>query len=955
MFIFLTVFTSLIIIVGIALAYLLYKRNSYIKLSLSQEEFRITLYSIGDAVITTDRQGHVKAMNHVASEMTGYNENDAKGKKLESILNIVNEISGERIKDPSARVLEEGKVVGLSANSLLISKDGRKIPISDSGAPIRNANGEITGVVLVFRDETADREKQRIIEESERKYRNLFESTNDGLCLFRIIRDKDGNAVDSIILGSNSRFEALSGEKEDDLISRKVSELQGGRHKKYLPAVFGSLREDKKIFFETYNPVTKKYLNINVYPNATESFVMVMQDITERKTSELRQKALYSVAESMLTAPSISELSNIIIEQLETVLKNPEIKIELYGHIMKNIPSLSFEGTKYAMQLDKPVEGSLQSYCLQTGKTLIVNNNDIEKLRKDGLITGKTEIFKSCLVMPLLSNTVPMAILTISSKEENAFDESMIAFLGIIVNQARTFIDRKAFEDEIIKLSKGIIQSPVSIIITDKNSIIEYVNPKYLQVTGLKSEDLIGKKYSDIRNDFLPSDSFEDMISTISDRKEWTGELLSTGQNGEQIWESIHVSPIFDNKGNITHYISIRDDITEEKNMIEKLIIAKEKAEESDRLKTSFLANMSHEVRTPMNAIIGFAELIGFKDITQSDRLEYSQIIKQRSFELLAIIDDIIDVSRIETGKLMMLKTEVNIRELLVDIYNTANTIWRESGKSSVKLELIDDEPEKAITIITDSGRLRQILTNLIDNAFKFTEEGVIKFGCMNNADGNMLFYVSDTGIGIPEDKQSVIFERFRQVEEDYSRKKGGIGLGLSICKGLVELLEGNIWVKSAPGKGSTFFFTISPGTTDQLEKEEIKGKQMIDSKNKGIWLNKRLLVIEDEPLNARYIINALEPSGINIVHADTGSGAIEMIRRDQHFDAILLDIRLPDIDGFELARQMKSINGSFRIIAQTAYASEQYRTMCLEAGCDDYLAKPYKVQDLFEIIGKYI
>jgi PAS domain S-box-containing protein len=534
-------------------------------------------------------------------------------------------------------------------------------------------------------------------------------------------------------------------------------------------------------------------------------------------------------------------------------------------------------------------------------------------------------------------------------------DESMIAFLAIIVNQARTFIDRKVFEDEVIKLSKGIIQSPVSIIITDKDNLIEYVNPKYLQVTGFKSEDLIGKKYSDIRNDFLPSDSFEDMISTISDSKEWTGELLSTGQNGEQIWESIHVSPIFDNKGNITHYISIRDDITEEKNMIEKLIIAKEKAEESDRLKTSFLANMSHEVRTPMNAIIGFAELIGFKDITESDRLEYSQIIKQRSFELLAIIDDIIDVSRLETGKLKMIKAEVNIRELLVDIYNTANTVWRESGKSRVNLELIDDEPEKAITIITDSGRLRQILTNLIDNAFKFTEEGVIRIGCMDNADGKMLFYVSDTGIGIPEDKQSVIFERFRQVEEDYSRKKGGIGLGLSICRGLVDLLEGNIWVKSVPGKGSTFFFTISPGTSDQPEKEAIKSKQMIDNKNKGIWLNKRLLVIEDEPLNARYIINALEPSGINIVHADTGSGAIEVIRRDQHFDAILLDIRLPDIDGFELARQIKNINDNFIIIAQTAYASEQYRKLCLEAGCDDYLAKPYKVQDLFEIIGKYI
>ncbi|HPT12527.1 MAG TPA: response regulator, partial [Bacteroidales bacterium] len=240
-------------------------------------------------------------------------------------------------------------------------------------------------------------------------------------------------------------------------------------------------------------------------------------------------------------------------------------------------------------------------------------------------------------------------------------------------------------------------------------------------------------------------------------------------------------------------------------------------------------------------------------------------------------------------------------------------------------------------------------------NAFKFTEEGVIKFGCMNSNERDILFYVRDTGIGIPEDKQSVIFERFRQVEEDYSRKKGGIGLGLSICKGLAELLDGNIWVKSEPGKGSTFFFTISKGTGEPEDKETKKVKKMINSNIKGIWVNRRLLVVEDEPLNARYIQNALEPSGINLVHADTGTKAIEVLKKDQLFDAVLLDIRLPDIDGFELARQMKSINSSIRIIAQTAYASDQYMKMCFDAGCDDYLAKPFKVQDLFEVLRKYL
>jgi PAS domain S-box-containing protein len=951
----LSVLSVLLFIVGILLVYMLYQRNSYIKLFLSQEEFRITLYSIGDAVITTDKQGHIKAMNHVASEMTGYKEREAKGKSIDSVLHIINETTRERVMDPTQRVLEEGRIVGLSSNSILISKDGKDIPVSDSGAPIRDANGDITGVVLVFRDETADREKQKIIEESEKKYRNLFNSTNDGLCQFKVLKDNNGNPADVIILGTNPNFELLSGEKEENLVNKKVSELQDGRHNPYLATAFGKLSPERKVCFESYNNATKKHLYVTIYPNSPDVYVMVLQDITERKKAELRQKALYMIADSMLTSPSLSELSNLIISQLESILENPEIRIELYGNPVKNISSLSFEGTKCTSRLEKPEEGSIQSYSIKLGKALILDKEGINRLLKERHITHGPENFNSFIVLPLLSNTVSLATLTIGSVDVNAFDESLITFLEIIINQTRNFIDRKVYEDEIIKLSKGIIQSPVSIIITDKDSIIEYVNPKYLQVTGLKSEDLIGKKYADIRKNFMPADSFEDMITKLSDSKEWSGELLSTTQKGEQIWESIHISPIFDNKGNISHYISIRDDITEEKNMIEKLIIAKEKAEESDRLKTSFLANMSHEVRTPMNAIIGFAELLSFRDITKAEQMEYSQVIKQRSYELLAIIDDIIDVSRLETGKLKMFKLRVNIKDILADVYNTACTVWLESGKSSVSLELVDDEPGLEIPAFTDTGRLRQVLTNLIDNAFKFTEKGVIKFGCMDNGDGSLLFYVSDTGIGIPEDKQSLIFERFRQVEEDYSRKKGGIGLGLSICKGLVELLEGNIWVKSEPGKGSTFFFTISQGNGEPEEKETKKVIQMINQNEKGIWLNRRLLVIEDEPLNARYIKNALDPSGINIVHTDTGVDALEIIKRDQFFDAILLDIRLPDIDGFELARLIKSINSKLIIIAQTAYASEQYRTMCIDAGCDDYIAKPFKVQDLFEVLRKYL
>jgi CheY-like chemotaxis protein len=384
--------------------------------------------------------------------------------------------------------------------------------------------------------------------------------------------------------------------------------------------------------------------------------------------------------------------------------------------------------------------------------------------------------------------------------------------------------------------------------------------------------------------------------------------------------------------------------------MVQELIAAKEKAEDSDRLKSAFLANISHEIRTPMNAIVGFSDLLLMPGLESEKQELYAGIIKQRSFDLLNIINDILDISIIEAGQMKINEEPCNIGEVLSDIYLNCKVIWIDSGKSNVSLSYNNQLIEKGIRVITDSKRLRQILLNLLGNAFKFTSDGSIEYGCMLKENDTILFYVSDTGIGIEPSKKDIIFQRFRQAEDTTTRLYGGAGLGLSISKGLLELMGGNIWVDSEQGKGSTFYFTIPYKLT------EIIPEQMISTQEPAFhWGNKKMLIVEDDKYNAEYLKAVLYVTGIQITHVVYGEEALNLLKSDHNFDLLLLDIKLPDIDGYELARKIKSFCSKIPIIAETAYASEDHKERCFEAGCDDYLSKPTSKSDLMTIMSKHL
>lgn len=376
---------------------------------------------------------------------------------------------------------------------------------------------------------------------------------------------------------------------------------------------------------------------------------------------------------------------------------------------------------------------------------------------------------------------------------------------------------------------------------------------------------------------------------------------------------------------------------------------AKEKAEESDRLKTAFLQNMSHEIRTPMNAIMGFSCLLASNHDNKEKLQHFSDIIEQRCNDLLSIIDDILDISKIESGQSILKIDECNIADLFSELKFFFNDYQIRIHKQHVNLSMIKTLGDDVLHIKTDKLKLKQILINLITNAFKYTEEGSVYCG-VKLENHKLVFNVTDTGIGIPKDKFDFIFERFTQLRQSTASKIGGTGLGLPIVKGLVGLLGGQVWLESEENRGTTFFFSIdyykgesNPNITDGN----------VDSLN-NFSTNKSVLVVEDDPFNILYLQEILNTSISNIFFASTGAEAINFIQK-QAVDIVLMDIQLPDMSGYEVTKAMLEFHPGLAVIAQTAYAAHDERQKALSAGCIDYISKPTPKVHLLNLLSRYL
>ncbi len=380
----------------------------------------------------------------------------------------------------------------------------------------------------------------------------------------------------------------------------------------------------------------------------------------------------------------------------------------------------------------------------------------------------------------------------------------------------------------------------------------------------------------------------------------------------------------------------------------ETLIIAKEKAEESDRLKSAFLANMSHEIRTPMNGILGFAQLLREPDLTGEEQQKFLGIIEKSGTRMLNIITAIVNISKIESGQMELSISETNVNEQIDLVYNFFKPAVEEEGTQLITKTAL---PLKEAIIKTDREKIYSILTNLVGNATKFTHTGSIEFGYEKK--GKYLeFFVKDKGDGIADEKKEIIFERFRQGSESMTRNYEGVGLGLSISKAYVEMLGGKIWVESELGKGSTFYFTIPYNV--ETEPRIIKKESVSTGDKDGLIKNLKILTAEDDESSELFLSTALNMYYKEMYHARTGIEAVEICRKNPDIDLVLMDMRMPDMNGNEATRQIREFNKDVVIIAQTAYGLSGDRQKAIEAGCNDYISKPIDVNLLKALIKKY-
>ncbi|MDO8929463.1 MAG: response regulator, partial [Bacteroidota bacterium] len=438
---------------------------------------------------------------------------------------------------------------------------------------------------------------------------------------------------------------------------------------------------------------------------------------------------------------------------------------------------------------------------------------------------------------------------------------------------------------------------------------------------------------------------------TINSGKEWSGEFHNRKKNGELYWEQAFISPIFDSTGTITHFLAIKEDITGRKQSEKELISAKEKAEESNRLKTEFLHNMSHEIRTPMNGIMGFTTLLDDPGISHEKQKQYIKFITNSSSQLLRIIDDILEISQLETKQVKAHKEKVCLNDLLLELFSIFDMKAKEK---KIPLYLNKSLSDKQSLIYTDTLKLNKILGNLLENALKFTSAGFVEMGYQlkNNA---IEIYIQDTGIGINPEKQEIIFERFSQEEKEVTKIYGGLGLGLSIAKENTELLGGKITLKSEKGKGSVFYVTIPYDPVYSHESAKVADVDTEPLSGEGELYT--ILIVEDEEVNYLYLEALIELTNLNtkLIHAKNGKEAIETCKKNEQINLVLMDIKMPVMNGYEATKEIKKYRPGLPVIAQTAYSAEEDEVMAKAAGCNDFISKPIRGETFNQIIARYL
>lgn len=487
---------------------------------------------------------------------------------------------------------------------------------------------------------------------------------------------------------------------------------------------------------------------------------------------------------------------------------------------------------------------------------------------------------------------------------------------------------------------------------SDSSGRITYVNDAFCEISGFSRNELIGKSHNIVRSLDMDKSFYNDMWKTIQSKNIFKGIIKNIKKDGTFYYVATTIIPILNSHGEILEYLSLRYDITE-------LVYAKEKAQIAEKAKSTFLANMSHEIRTPLNAIIGFSDILCESKLDKEDK-EYAQIISRSAKSLLLIINDVLDISKIESGKLNI----VNESFLFDPFIEHIIELFSMSAKEKEIVFIYNHDEKLPYKVLADATRLQQILSNLLSNAIKFTpKQGKVIFNIevleMSNENTKIKFSVKDTGIGMSPSQQKIVFNPFSQADDGISRKFGGTGLGLSICSDIAKMMGSNMELTSELGEGSEFSFVINL-KVDILEyKDNTDKNNLVFEKSSNSNFEANILVAEDNPNNQRLIEILLSKIGVSYTVVNNGLEALRAYQNSK-FNMVLMDINMPELDGVETTKELIRLQKEealykIPIIALTANSISGDREVYLEAGMDDYLSKPIEFEKLAKMIEKYL
>ncbi|MFA6598390.1 MAG: PAS domain S-box protein, partial [Ignavibacteriaceae bacterium] len=705
----------------------------------------------------------------------------------------------------------------------------------------------------------ARKKSEAALLESEEKYRGLVEGSPDAIAIY---------VDDKIVFANRSSVALMRASNVEELIGRSVFEFVHPKFQKFVSTRMTEVTQSDKsipVVEERFirldgSEVEVEVKAIPVVYNRKNAVQLIVRDITERKRAEEaisnERTLLRTIIDLIPDAIYVkgSDGRKILANLKEVALSGKNSEDEVIGKTDEELfPDREERNFEEEDQL-----------VLESGKSII----DIE---------GKL-LDKNGHLRWLLGSKVPL---------RNVQGE-IIGIVGL----NHDITERKHTEEELLKLSRAVEQSPTAVIITNPKGDIEYVNNKFCEVTGYSKEEAIGQNPRVLKSGHQDQDFYKKLWATILSGKEWKGEFRNKKKNGELYWESALISPLVNKDEEITHFVAVKEDVTEKRKMIEELITAKEKAEEMNRLKSNFLANMSHELRTPLNGILGYSEVL----VSQLDspvQTEMAEGIYQSGKRLSETLNFILDLSEAETNSIEVIAKDIAVVPLAK---NSISLCSNDATKKNLQMEtIIKDEN---ILAHLDEHLFGRIIYSLIDNAIKFTDSGKIsiEIGTEINSEQDWMYIkIKDTGIGIPENKINLIWDEFRQVSEGLNRSYEGAGLGLTISKKAVELMHGVITVESELGVGSIFTVKFPRVTVIPKKDELIIGIQpKIIPQEKGTILQKELplvLCVEDDFVN-RNIVKLFLKNICVVETAEDGETAIQLAT-EKKYDLFLMDINL--------------------------------------------------------------